>query len=341
MPGASPPLLAAAVSNAGGLGSLGCGFLSVSELRAELEATQRATNRPFNVNFVMYDKPRSNSKRVQHARDLMAPHYARLQLGNVPHAIAKARVFDAEALAVVIAAHPRVVSFQFGLPGAAFIAALKDHGIAVMGMATSVREALDQERRGADVIVAQGWEAGGHRGTYLSSIDGGGIGTLALVPQVVDAVNVPVIAAGGIADGRGILAAFALGASGVQLGTAFMTCDEAGVPTVHKQALLDAADDETRLTKTFSGRPARVLVNKYIEEMTLHEHALPDFPIMNMLTEPLQRASAARGSRDFVALWAGQGVGMSRAMPAAQLVGTLVDEAALALSRFRSRAANS
>ncbi|MDH3713403.1 MAG: nitronate monooxygenase [Gammaproteobacteria bacterium] len=340
MAGASTPALAGAMSNAGGLGSLACGFLTLRELRAELDATQRATNRPFNVNFLLYDIPRKNLKRAQHARDLVAPYYAQLGLGDVPEAKAKAHAFDAETLRVITAVRPQVVSFHFGLPDAESMAVLKEHEISVLCTATSVREALDLERRGADAIVAQGWEAGGHRGTYLSSFEGGGIGTLALVPQIVDAVNVPVIAAGGIADGRGISAAFALGASGVQIGTAFLTCDESGISAVHRQALLEAADDDTRLTKTFTGRPARGLINRYVEEMTLHEHALPEFPIMNTLTQPLCKASDAHGSRDFVALWSGQGVGMSRAMPAARLLQRLVDEAGSAMSMFRHRAAD-
>jgi nitronate monooxygenase len=340
MAGASTPALAAAVSNAGGLGSLGCGYLTRRELRTEMDATQRATNRPFNVNFLLYGKPRKHLKRAQHARNLVAPYYAQMRLGDVPEAKAKKPAFDAETLRMITAARPQVVSFHFGLPDAESMAVLKEHEISVLGTATSVREALDLERRGVDAIVAQGWEAGGHRGTYLSSFEGGGIGALALVPQIVDAVKVPVVAAGGIADGRGISAAFALGASGVQIGTAFLASDESGISAVHRQALLDAADDDTRLTKTFTGRPARGLVNRYVEEMTLHEHSLPEFPIMNTLTEPLHKASAAHGMRDFVALWSGQGVGMTRAMPAARLMEALVEEAAGAMSMFRHRAAD-
>jgi len=340
MTGASTPALAAAVSNAGGLGSLSCGFLTLRQLRRELEATQRATNHPFNVNFLMFGKPRKNPRRARHARDLVAPYYTQLRLGSVPEAKAKTPPFDTETLDVLTAARPQVVSFHFGLPGEEAMAVLKELDISVLGSATSVREALDLERRGVDAIVAQGWEAGWHRGSYMSSIEGGGIGTLALVPQIVDAVKVPVIAAGGIADGRGISAAFALGASGVQIGTAFLTCDEAGISPVHKQALLEAADDDTRLTKTFSGRPGRALVNKYIEEMTLHEHSLPDFPIMNTLTKPLRKVSADGGSPDFVALWSGQSVGMNRTLPAARLVEVLVEETAGTMSMFRRRAAD-
>ena len=203
----------------------------------------------------------------------------------------------------------------------------------MLSSATSVREAVDLEQRGVDAIIAQGWEAGGHRGTYLSSFEGARAGTMSLVPQIVDAVTVPVIAAGGIADGRGIAAAFALGASGVQIGTAFLTCEEAGIPQVHKDILMASGDDDTRITKAFSGRPARGIVNRYIEDMTPHENELPDFPLVNTMTGPLRKESAAKGKGDFVALWSGQSVGLNRTMSATQLFETLIEEAHGILTR--------
>jgi len=176
-------------------------------------------------------------------------------------------------------------------------------------------------------IVAQGFEAGGHRGTFASSFDQAQVGTMALVPQVVDAVSVPVVAAGGIGDGRGIAAAFALGAAGVQLGTVFLNCAEAGIATVYREALLEARDEDTRLTDAFSGRPARGITNRYIEEMAPQKGALPDFPLMNPLTGPLRRESAGRGSREFVSLWSGQAVGLNHETDAKTLMDKLVSDA--------------
>ncbi|MEL7430286.1 MAG: nitronate monooxygenase family protein, partial [Pseudomonadota bacterium] len=189
-------------------------------------------------------------------------------------------------------------------------------------------EARYLEENGADAIIAQGFEAGGHRGFFLEPEDAC-IGTMALVPAVVDAVSVPVIAAGGIADSRGIRAAFALGASGVQIGTAFLNCVEAGIPDIHKRELLASDGSNTRTTRLFSGRPARGIVNRYMQEMRDEENDLPDFPIMNTLTGPLRKASAAKASPDFVSLWSGQSVGLNRETTTAELVQQLVRDAGL------------
>ncbi len=331
MAGASTPALAAAVSSAGGLGSLGCAIQTTEAFRADIGATQKATNRPIHVNFFAHQAPKPDAAKEARASALLAPYYAELGLGDVPPAIATHFPFDAAMLDAVLDVRPQILSFHFGLPGQDIVDAIKDAGIVLLSSATSVREAVDLEMRGVDAVIAQGWEAGGHRGTYLSSFEGARAGTMSLVPQVADAVKVPVIAAGGIADGRGIAAAFALGASGVQMGTAFLTCMEAGIPDVHKEILLKSSDDDTRVTKAFSGRPARGIVNRYIEEMAVHEDELPDFPLVNTMTGPLRKASAAKGKGDFVALWSGQSVGLNRAMPAGELFDKLVEEAQSAM----------
>ncbi len=327
MAGASTPALAAAVSNAGGLGSLGCAIQTAEVFRSDIGATQKATNRPIHVNFFAHEAPTPDDAKAARATELLAPYYEELGLGDVPPAIATHFPFDAAMLDAVLAVRPQIISFHFGLPEEELVRAIKDAGIILLSSATSVREAVDLEKRSVDAVIAQGWEAGGHRGTYLSSFEGARAGTMSLVPQVVDAVNVPVIAAGGIADGRGIAAAFALGASGVQIGTAFLTCMEAGIPDIHKEILLKSSDDDTRVTKAFSGRPARGIVNRYIEDMAAFENDLPDFPLVNTLTGPLRKASAARGEGDFIALWSGQSVGLNRAMPAGELFDKLVEEA--------------
>ena len=203
-----------------------------------------------------------------------------------------------------------------------------------MSSATNVTEARQLESRGIDAIIAQGFEAGGHRATFSEPYEKGHVGTLALVPQIVDAVSIPVIAAGGIGDGRGIAAALALGASAVQLGTAFLTCPESAAHPLYRQALNEAQDDQTRITQAFSGRPARGLENRYLREMAGHEAIYPDFPILNTLTGPLRKASAKKNTSDFMSLWSGQSAVMSRNLPASELIQRLVTETESVLERL-------
>lgn len=235
--------------------------------------------------------------------------------------------FGEAVFEALIETPPRVTSFHFGLPEAHFVAALKEAGTVVLSSATTPAEAGDLEAHGADAIIAQGWEAGGHHGFYLTD-KGARMGTLALVPQVVDAVGVPVIAAGGIA------AALALGAAGVQIGTAFLTCAESAAPLVHRAALMASDGSNTRPTRAFSGRPARGVVNRYLDAMAAHEDTLPDFPLLNTVTSPLRRASAQANSPDFVSLWSGQAVGLNRETTAAELVAALVAEAQATMARL-------
>jgi nitronate monooxygenase len=332
MAGAATPALAAAVCNAGGLGSLGCATDSPDELRARVDELRGATNRPFNLNFFVHEPPAPKPEAEDETRARLAPFYDELGLGEVPAAREPFPAFDGERLAALLELRPAVASFHFGLPAPAAVRALKEAGVLILSSATTVAEAKALAEAGADAVVAQGWEAGGHRGTFASPFEGARVGTLALVPQVADAVEVPVIAAGGIADGRGIAAAFALGASGVQLGTAFLSCPEAQVTVPHRAALRAARDEDTRLTRAFSGRPARGLRNRYVEAMAPFDDALPSFPRLSSLTGPLGRASAARGSPDFIPLWSGQAVALNRELPAADLVQVLVDETAAVLA---------
>ena len=327
MAGASSPAMASAVSNAGGMGSLGCAMFSVEKYRSEIRATQSSTNRPINMNFFVHVPPEENAEKNAVAVEQLTPFFEEFDLGELPAIEPVHFPFDEEMLEAVIETNPAVASFHFGLPNETIVGALKDAGIIVLSSATSAREARDLEQRGCDAIIAQGYEAGGHRGTYLSSEEGARIGTMSLVPQVVDAVDVPVIAAGGIADGRGIAAAFALGADGVQIGTAFLNCPESIISETHKRALLSAREDETRLTPVFSGRPARGLNNRYIEQMNAHADKLPDFPLMNTLTGPLRKRSAEDNSPDFIALWSGQSMTLNRELPAAEVFAFLVEDA--------------
>ena len=324
MSGFSSPALVAAVSNAGALGSLGCATLPTQTTRDQIEALRRASNRPFNLNFFVHPVPSIDARAAGRVRERLAAYFEEFGLGAVPEPSDPLPRLDEERLQMMLDLRPPVVSFHFGLPPADTMKRIKQSGAVVLSSATTVAEARKLEASGADAIIAQGFEAGGHRGTFTEGDGAGLIGTMALVPQVVDAVSVPVIAAGGIADGRGIAAAFALGASGVQMGTAFLGCPEAVVPAVHRDALQGAADEDTRLTRVFTGRPARALRNRLIDEMGDAE-AL-EFPAQASLTRPLLQGKSDAALQAFLPLWAGQAAPLIRYLPAATLIDTLVAE---------------
>lgn len=336
MASASTPKLAAAVTNAGGLGSLGCAMMSADEVREQCEAMRAATNGAYNVNFFVHREPTLDAQAAEAMRAMLKPYYAELGAGEVPAAKIPHPTFDRPRLEVVLKEKPPVVSFHFGLPEKSMLEALKEKGILVIACATTVAEAGTLEKAGVDAIVAQGFEAGGHRGTFAPPYEAGDVGTLALVPQVVDAVETPVIAAGGIGDGRGIAAALMLGAQGVQMGTAFLTCPESAAHPVWRKALTEAGPGATRLTHAFSGRPARGLENRYMREMAGKETLFPAFPIPNALTGPLRKASAAGNTGDFQSMWAGQAAGMAKTLPAKELMETLVRETDEAFRRLRA-----
>jgi len=323
MAGASTPAMAVAASNAGALGSLGCAMMKADALRELGKDMKNQTNRPVNFNFFCHEAPTSTPEAGEAARRLLEPYYDEHDLGEVKEAAPTHFPFSDEICDVILEIAPKVVSFHFGLPPAALVEKLKSNGSVILSSATTVAEAKYLETNGADAIIAQGFEGGGHRGFFLENEDAC-IGTMALVPQVVDTVSIPVIAAGGVADARGVKAAFALGASGVQIGTAFLNCVEAGIPAIHKKELLASDGSNTRTTKVFSGRPARGIINRYMEDMRKHEPDLPDFPIMNTLTGPLRKASGGAGSADFVSLWSGQAVGLNRETTTAELIHELM-----------------
>src|SRR5690606_6009648 len=276
MMGSCTPELAGAVSNAGGLGSLGCGEKPATTLRAEAAAIRARTNRSFNLNFFIIQQEKTGPRVLEAARKRLQPWYDDLGLGDPPFELPPpGRGFDEERLEVVLSTRPRVVSFHFGHPEARHVEAMKAAGIVLVSSATSVAEARALEAAGMDAVIAQGWEAGGHRGSHKPTAPGDGVGTMALVPQIVDAVSVPVIAAGGIGDGRGIAAAMALGASGVQMGTAFLSCPGAATEPARRERLRQATDRDTMVTDAFSGRSARAMRSRYAEEMERAREALP------------------------------------------------------------------
>ena len=326
MASAATPEMAVAVTRAGAMGSLGVSLQSTDATRANCEFIRSKTNGTYNINYFVHNEATPDPNKAEITRQYLAAYYEELGIGEVPAATIMSFPFNEEHLAVMLDLKPPVMSFHFGLPRKELFDAVRNAGIFTISSATTVAEAQHLETAGIDAIIAQGFEAGGHRGTFVEPYEDGWIGTMALVPQIVDAVSVPVIAAGGIADGRGIAASLVLGASAVQLGTAFLPCPESAIPDVHREALEIAQSDKTRLTSAFSGRPARGLENRYIREMAGKEDGFPDFPILNTLTGPLRKASAHAGSTDFVSLWAGQAVGLIKSMPAGTLVETLAAE---------------
>ncbi len=320
MAGVSTPDMAIAVSEAGGLGALACAQLSVEQARTDLATIRRATRRPINVNFFCHTPPAPEPERIVAWRKLLAPYYRELGLDpDAPIPETNRVPFDDAFCAVVEEVRPEVVSFHFGLPAPALLARVRATGARILSSATTVAEARWLEERRVDAVIAMGLEAGGHRGNFLSDDMGGQVGTFALVPQIVDAVKVPVIAAGGIADARGIVAAFALGASAVQIGTAYMLTPEAKVTAAHRRALRSARDDGTRITNLFTGRPARGIVNRLMRDLGAINPAAPSFPLAAGALLPLKAKAEAAGSGDFTNLWSGQAASLAKEMPAAAL----------------------
>ncbi|QEA12976.1 NAD(P)H-dependent flavin oxidoreductase [Comamonas flocculans] len=328
MTGSDTPRLAAAVSRAGGLGSLGCGARSPAAMREAAAEVRGMTDRPFAMNLFVLENPAPEPAEVQAALQRLAPLYARFDLPLTPPA-RWCQDFDAQWQAL-LELRPAVASFTFGLLSAAQVEQLHRAGCLVVGTATTVAEALAWQNVGADAVVASGVEGGGHRGTFLAHTaddwTASQIGTMALVPACVDALSIPVIAAGGIMDGRGIAAALALGAQAAQLGTAFLACPESALVPAWREALAQAQGSDTRLTRAFSGRWARGIVNAAMRELGPEEDALPAYPIQNALMGPVRKAAAAAGDGGRMALWAGQGVGASRVLPARELVEVLEKE---------------
>jgi nitronate monooxygenase len=319
MAGVQLSALAAAVSNAGGLGSLPCAMLAPDGMRKELTALRAATKKPFNVNFFCHTPPVPDEARERAWRAKFAPFYREYDIDpeKIPSGPGRAP-FSAEAAGVLEEFEPAVVSFHFGLPAPELLKRARVRGAKIIASATTVAEALWLEARGVDAIIAQGVEAGGHRGNFLSHDLTTQVGTFALLPQVVRAVKVPVIAAGGIADAQGVAAAMALGAAGVQIGTAYLLCPEATTSAVHRAALKSEAG-HTALTNVFTGRPARGIVNRVMRELGPINSAAPEFPLGTAAIAPLRAKAEAQGSGEFSPLWSGQNASGCKEIPAADL----------------------
>jgi len=327
--------LVMAAAQGGALGSLPCAMLSVEKAREQVNIIRQRVSAPLNMNFFCHQPADADPKREAQWRQRLAPYYKELGLDPAaPVNAANRAPFDAAMCALVEELKPEVVSFHFGLPDQALLKRVKAAGCIVMSSATIVKEAIWLEENGADVIIAQGAEAGGHRGMFLTGNIAEQPGTFALVPQVVDAVKVPVIAAGGIADGRGIAAAFALGAAGVQIGTAYLRCPESRVIAPARTALAQARDDSTVITNVMTGRPARGIANRVMRELGPISPDAPDFPHAATGLAPLKAAAEKVGKVDFTNLWAGQAIRLGREMPAEELTRALAGAALARLSQM-------
>jgi nitronate monooxygenase len=320
MAGAQASAMAIAVCNAGGLGSLPCAMLPPESMRKELALIRAQTAKPFNVNFFCHPQPARSAEREAAWRTTLGPYYREFGIDPATIPAGPGRLpFSNEAADALEEFRPAIVSFHFGLPSADLLARVKAWGSKILSSATTVDEALWLEAHGVDAVIAQGLEAGGHRGIFLSDDLTTQVGTFSLLPQVVRAVKVPVIAAGGIADARGVQAALALGATAVQVGTAYLLCPEAMLTPLHRAALKSAAARHTALTNIFTGRPARGIVNRIIRELGPVHPAAPAFPLAAAAIAPLRAKAEAAGNSDFSPLWSGQNASGCREIPAAQV----------------------
>jgi nitronate monooxygenase len=324
MAGVQGSALAIAVSNAGGLGSLPCAMLTADGIRKEVAAIKAATSKPFNVNFFCHTQPQPDEAAEARWRQKLAPYYQEFGIDPATIPAGPGRMpFDAQAADILDELRPPVVSFHFGLPEPELLARVRATGAKVLASATTVEEALWLQERGVDAIIAQGMEAGGHRGIFLSDDLTTQVGTFALVRQIVREVKVPVIAAGGIADAEGVAAAMALGAAAAQVGTAYLLCPEATTSAIHRAALASPAARHTAVTNLFTGRPARGIVNRVIREVGPMNGEAPAFPLATSAITPLRAKAEARGSGDFSPLWSGQNATGCKAIPAGEMTRAL------------------
>ncbi|MDN4547455.1 MULTISPECIES: nitronate monooxygenase family protein [unclassified Pseudomonas] len=323
MAGATLSSMVIAASNAGGLGSMPAAMLSTEQLREELKTIRQHTQRPINVNFFCHQPPMADEQRALEWKNLLQPYYQELGADfEAPTPVSNRAPFDNATCEVIEALRPEVVSFHFGLPEKSLLDRVKATGAKVLSSATTVEEAVWLEQHGCDAIIAMGYEAGGHRGMFLSDDLSSQVGTFALVPLIVDAVNIPVIAAGGITDARGVAAAFMLGASAVQVGTAYLFTPEAKVSASHHKALRTAKESETAVTNIFTGRPARGILNRAMRELGPMSAKAPAFPLAGGALMPLR----AKDEADFSTLWAGQAFNLGVELTTAELTKRLAEE---------------
>ncbi|MFD0824154.1 NAD(P)H-dependent flavin oxidoreductase [Neobacillus sp. M.A.Huq-85] len=320
--------LVAAVSNAGGLGTIGAGYLTPSQIRKQIQEVKQLTEKNFGINLFVPSNYQQDEQKIKTTKELLQPIEQELKVDST----AKIPTFEQdletfhEQVQVVVEEQVPVCSFTFGLPSQEIIDHLKKNSIIVIGTATTVQEAILNEKAGMDMVVLQGSEAGGHRGTFENNAEQGLIGLMSLIPQAADQINIPIIAAGGIMDARGAIAAKCLGALAVQMGTAFLVCEESGASQVHKETIIKASEDQVVLTKAFSGKMARGVNNRFIETIKEMEPKLPPYPIQNELTKGIRKASSTSRNPDFMSLWAGQSPRLAKASTVQELINKLIED---------------
>ncbi|WEK07525.1 MAG: nitronate monooxygenase [Candidatus Pseudomonas colombiensis] len=330
MAGATGSAMVIAAAKAGALGSLPCAMLTPEQIRQEVQAIRLATQAPLNLNFFCHQTPAPDAQRDARWKSALEPYYRELGADfDAPTPVSSRAPFDRVSCELVEELRPEIVSFHFGLPEAGLLQRVKATGAKILSSASTVDEALWLEQHGCDAIIAMGYEAGGHRALFLTDDLNTQVGTLALVPQIVDAVNLPVIAAGGIGDARGIVAALALGASAVQLGTAYLFTPEAKISAAHHKALRSAKESQTALTNLFTGRPARGIVNRVMREVGPISPLAPAFPLAGGALMPLR----AKDDADFANLWSGQALRLGIELPTGELTRHLAEKALAQLQR--------
>ena len=329
--GVTNSILVASVSNHGGLGMIGAGYMNPAQTRDQIREIRQLTSNYFGINLFVPHEFNASANEITSANQFLQPIREQLSIpiekNNELPEYERAFANFNEQIKIVIEERVPVCSFTFGLPSKEVINKLKEKNITVLGTATTVREAMEVEKRGMDMVVVQGCEAGGHRGNFMNDFQESLIGLMSLVPQVVDNVRIPVISAGGIMDGRGLMASLCLGAKGVQMGTAFLTCVESGAHKVHKEAVLQSNEDQSVLTRVFSGKWARGIKNKFISKMQEHETSFPDFPIQNALTQDIRKKSASQNNKEFMSLWAGQSPRLAKNQTVETLIKNIITEA--------------
>ncbi|WP_080873585.1 NAD(P)H-dependent flavin oxidoreductase [Oceanobacillus timonensis] len=324
--GITTPELVAAVSNAGGLGTLGAGYLNAEQTQESIRKIKQLTDKPFAVNLFTPETPEVHSEEVNQANKWLSPFREALHISQVPEINEiQTTVFD-QQIQIMIDEQIPVCSFTFGIPSRSILQQLKEESVLLMGTATTVAEAKANEESGMDMVVMQGSEAGGHRGTFSGSFEDAMIGTMALIPQTADQVTIPLIAAGGISDGRGVLASLVLGAQGAQLGTAFLTTSESGANKQHKQAVLSSREDQSAITSAFSGKPARGIQNDFMIKMKQYEKQLPAYPIQNSLTKPIRGEAGKQKRPEWMSLWCGQNPRLCKSEPAGERIAAVVSQ---------------
>lgn len=314
--------LVAAVSNAGGLGTLGAGYMDPQQMKQSIQAIKQRTNQPFGVNVFIPEIPEMPEQEIEQANKWLQPYREELKIGEPEVNMPSMSLFEKQ-MEVIMEEKVPVCSFTFGIPANEWIQRLKEENCIVIGTATTVQEAMMNEQNGMDMVVMQGSEAGGHRGTFSDAFENAMVGTMALIPQTVDHIGIPVIAAGGIMDGRGVLAALTLGAQAVQLGTAFITTLESGAKKQHIESILHSTENQPILTAAFSGKPARGIQNEFMKQMAPYEKDLPDYPIQNALTKPIRNEAAKQNRPEWLSLWSGQGSRLSKRQSVDELISNI------------------